>query len=274
MPALINMPRAAWKRQPYGPVAINPQWYDRVLMLARGGDFINLKTAQQQASINYTTGVYHNQKCDTKNGSGSSYITENIGGGLNYMFLTVIVFSSLSGIKQILAYDNSNSGFRFFQFRTNGSNLEFITFTSSNVVQSVSLSGAVENTVMTVCAYASQAQGTFGITHSKNNTIATQSGSFKEWLPSIHCNWFARRNGIAYVEEGDHRTAMRAILRDPGSAAARLDLVRNPWQLFAPAPSRFYLIPTAPVLTIPTLSNPGVTDITATAARPQVTLTY
>ena len=57
-------------------------------------------------------------------------------------------------------------------------------------------------------------------------------------------------------------------------AAGVADLYANPWQLLDPAPSRFYLIPTAPVLTIPTLSAPGVTDITATAARPQVTLTY
>ena len=56
--------------------------------------------------------------------------------------------------------------------------------------------------------------------------------------------------------------------------ALMLEVNKNPWILCSPKPSRFYLIPTAPVLTIPTLSAPGVTDITATAARPQVTLTY
>ena len=46
----------------------------------------------------------------------------------------------------------------------------------------------------------------------------------------------------------------------------------NPWRIFRADPVRIYSLP--PVLTIPTLSSPGVTDITATAARPQVTLTY
>ena len=46
----------------------------------------------------------------------------------------------------------------------------------------------------------------------------------------------------------------------------------NPWRIFRADPVRIYSLP--PVLTIPTLSAPGVTDITATAARPQVTLTY
>ena len=43
----------------------------------------------------------------------------------------------------------------------------------------------------------------------------------------------------------------------------------NPWQLFRADPVRIYSLPT-----IPTLSNPGVIDITASSARPQVTLTY
>ena len=59
----------------------------------------------------------------------------------------------------------------------------------------------------------------------------------------------------------------RALLEDEIRS-----LSGNPWQLLRADPVRIYSLP--PVLTIPTLSSPGVTDITATAARPQVTLTY
>ena len=48
------------------------------------------------------------------------------------------------------------------------------------------------------------------------------------------------------------------------------DIDGSPWQLFRAEPVRIYSLP--PV--IPTLSSPGVIDITATSARPQVTLTY
>lgn len=49
------------------------------------------------------------------------------------------------------------------------------------------------------------------------------------------------------------------------------DISRNPWQLFEPDDTpTFYSLGSA----IPTLSLPGVTEITATSARPRVYLTY
>ena len=59
--------------------------------------------------------------------------------------------------------------------------------------------------------------------------------------------------------------------RDLSADEARA-LVANPYQIFRAGPVRIYSLP--PVLTIPTLSAPGVIDITASSARPQVTLTY
>lgn len=47
----------------------------------------------------------------------------------------------------------------------------------------------------------------------------------------------------------------------------------NPWQIFKPRRSVIYSFPSGGI-TIPTLSLPGVQDITATGARPKVTLTF
>lgn len=60
------------------------------------------------------------------------------------------------------------------------------------------------------------------------------------------------------------------------NVAVSSDLVRalqqNPYQIFKADPVRIYSLP--PVLTIPELSTPGVIDITASSARPRVTLAY
>lgn len=54
---------------------------------------------------------------------------------------------------------------------------------------------------------------------------------------------------------------------------AQAEIGRNLWQLLKPRRAIIYSFPSGGI-TIPTLSLPGVQDVTATSARPKVTLTY
>ena len=81
-------------------------------------------------------------------------------------------------------------------------------------------------------------------------------------------NWMIARRGTLYADTEVVSCYMGEI---PLSDSAALEFQANFWDLFERDPYRIYSFPATG---IPTLSAPGVIDITATSARPQVTLTY
>lgn len=257
------MPRAAWKRQPSGRVELSHSWRSSVLSASLGGRFYDSASHRFQES---GIGATVNEFGVADNPDGVNGVTELAAGGTAFLILAVFVPVELSGVKQICSYHSSSTVLEFiFQFRTNGGNFDFIRF---NTARSVFVqSTAVPADLASVCAWSNGVN--YGLVTRNASVQGVITGTPATWASSdLYCNWYRRRSGNTYSEFSKHQGLLRAVLRDTGDSAARQELVRNPWQLFAPAPSRFYLIPSAGVA-VPSLSSPFFTN-----RIPRVTLTY
>ena len=102
--------------------------------------------------------------------------------------------------------------------------------------------------------------------------VGTQAGSFSDNWASAgriggHGQWPIGGGAQSPTEFSFFYIFDRAL-----SDAEVVSLSRNPWQALAPAPRRLWGV--AAASGIPTLSAASVTAITATTARPQVTVTF
>lgn len=79
--------------------------------------------------------------------------------------------------------------------------------------------------------------------------------------------------GADDVTVGDNQIACAHIFKRTLLDAEAIELTVAPYQLYKPRRPVIYSFPSGGI-TIPTLSLPGVQDITATGARPKVTLTF
>lgn len=71
----------------------------------------------------------------------------------------------------------------------------------------------------------------------------------------------------------NHAPLLFAVWDVQRGAAEVKELAINPWQIFKPRSEIIYSFPSGGI-TIPTLSLPGVQNVTQTSARPKVTLTF
>lgn len=191
--------------------------------------------------------------------------------GNAFVIIAVIQAGTLTGAQQIIALDPSAAApsLRTFQFRTNGSSLEFIRFNTSSSVFTVSaslgLSAGQSGTVIAWC------NGTaMGVMGPGGSGTATITGTPRAWgASSGYARWFSRRT-TTVNEPSTHNTFLRAVVDDPGSDVGRHALRLNPWQIFEPV--------SIPVPTtasgLPTLGTVSATAITSSAFRPSVTYTY
>ena len=279
MPALIGMSNAAWKRQPSGLISVDPYWMSRSLLSC----FISVKHGVLDVANNKiysSTSVSQeiDQQGRTINFSSKVNINDfkqmtTTGGGLT----ALVWINPTNNQRAVFAQRTSNRN-NHIELRTRSDN------TSAALDNSIAFRANSDGNVgsnITWVAAEIPLDGRYYLIICRSigllNQIFSDGVFFSERLADsgITPSDFAL-GGLPDTTAISYDRSMRvaAFFDTALDDAEVFELSRNPWQLFAPAPSRFYLIPTAPALTIPTLSSPGVTDITATAARPQVTLTY
>jgi len=249
MTALINMPRAAWKRQPVGAVKINRshEAANFLVYAAIGGPSFNRVTEEKEiviGSVITTTnssGYAAYNQSDVSNRLGFPEISF----GDNFLILCVAQSRTLNTNQQIIANDNL-SAIRTFQFRTsNASKLQFIRFNVdlSSVITLESSQSISINTPFHALAWSSGVNNGL-ILNNGSEVIGQLTGTPTSWGSGNNTNWFCRRNGISsYVEVSSADLMLRCVFKSALSSGLRKSLSNNPWQLFAPAPSRFYLIP-------------------------------
>lgn len=269
--SVIHIPRRHYK-QPQGTLEITSQWSDIVLSAAIGGTFFNLVTGFEEASASITSGVNQGGACDVPSGTTSSII-ELATPGTDFLLLSAFSPPELSGIKQVIAYDASTNpaGNRRFQFRTNGTNLEFIRFNTVATPFSISSTvGIPAGDFGTIIGWSNGLN--FGVITPGGEASSSMTGTPSSWgFAQGLARWFSRRANNIQNEGSIHQTALRAVLRDNGSQEIRRELQRNPWQIFRAQPRRIYTFPSSG---IPTINSVYMSSITNNSAIANVSLVF
>ena len=275
MPALIGMSNAAWRRQPTGSGAANHALGLGIELLYTPSisSFLERRASAQIISTPSGLGLYHSSS-NVLGGvtfPAMDKIAQSWSGVTCFAFLMPHPSGSNGGI--ITYPDTNNNFFGFWNLQAEGYPTAF-SFRAGNSPNAANCTAntSIVNTLQIVCGTWEPGSNNLKIYRNGVQESATTGGTaFSSSSNQANC--------IGYYQRSGHRAYPESIFL--GCVANRawthsevVEVSKNPWQLFAPAPSRFYLIPTAPVLTIPTLSAPGVTDIGSTSVRPQVTLTY
>lgn len=263
MSALINLPRAAWKRQPQGPANIDPRYSKSVDLaliggqryFAKGGTYSDTGVPIGAGSA----GLAHK-------GDGSAYI--NAGYRAFALPIThVALFSSSSATMGCIAgeidnitnyiertYVNSadggnsaSSGYISFCYRS--------TNNSTHVIQSAS-SLAINDSASHCMVFSMRKQSsgsnnstlcldgkiiTTSINYQNGDLIYNQTGMMDYPLDILSQN----ARGSHYTIYSGFNLYLFARLTGDLSDSLLLDLSADPWQLFTPAPSMFYLIPSS-----------------------------
>ena len=279
MPALIGMSNAAWKRQPTNLTRVNASnWLGSLVYMG----CLPSVTSLPVSSPSIVNSLGANQfGFGSSGGAGNFATSDGVGSKLRR---AAGVSAANSTFSMGFVYSTNSSNYWLWDGQSDGNSNAFLI----RVIDDY---------------YSIRIGGNFVYGGSGGTAVPAPAGTVKMLLCSGFWNGPAARlyvNSNVYNGDGagDSWRPIKKITAVFGSSAhphmnffsgvgnlflffrrelsdqEAVSWIENPWQIFAPAPSRFYLIPTAPALTIPTLSSPGVTDITATAARPQVTLTY
>lgn len=252
--SVIWTPDAISTGQPTSEAVISPRWKDSVLSASLGGRFYNLVTDEfQEISGTVVPGANQGGVCDVPSGSSQGVI-ESATPGLSFLILCSFSPQGLSGIKQIIAYDDSLAGGsnRVFQLRTNGTNLDFIRFNTGPSAASVSLSlGIPQGGFGTIVAWVDGAA--FGIITPTGESSSSVSPPMPWNAAGSRARWYQRSSGGIANEVSSHQSALRAVLVDPGSQEVRRELRRNPWQIFKPQ-SRTIFLPALSALTLTSIT--------------------
>lgn len=275
MAHLIRMPRAVWRRQPQGAVALNAghEAAAFIAYLAVGNAGFNLRNGEQElVSGTVTAKVTQGGIGAYSAGSSSNFIslptTFNV--GTDYSLLNVIVPTSTEGNKQVVCCDNYLAARRVFSLYRISQVVPFPyegfyynSFDTSNAGYSLySTSSIVMGSPTPVLMWA---KGINNGLYSGNEAIETAlSGSAPTFSNSDSAfKWFKYSNDNLFPS--DEPSLLRCIFSSSLTDSLRKSLIENPWQLLKPRPSRFILIPSV----IPVLSSPFFTS-----RIPKVTLTF
>lgn len=256
-----------WQHQPpWGwPVATDRHVYSACI----GGAFFDSATGREEESslgTSFVSGVFGALGAQDAPATNPQVVSHAEPGNA-FAIVAVIEAATLSGTQQIIALDPSTTApsLRTFQFRTNGSNLEFLRFnTSASAFTASAALGLTAGQSGVVVAWCNGAA--MGVISPGGTGTATITGTPRAWgASSGYARWFSRRT-TAVNEPSSHKTYLRAIVEDPGEDGRR-SLYLNPWQLFEPL--RIPVPTTAP--TLPTMAAINASNITATGMRLTVT---
>jgi hypothetical protein len=239
MSSLI-LPRR-FTNQPQGAVELAPDWADCVLSASIGGSSYNIKTGNFDTRSGVGVSSAPSGVVDAP--TGNAYVVENATLGRSFLVIASITPTSLTGIKQILSWDNSEiTAKRYFQFRNNGSNLEMVRFNSAASAFTASASiGIGINESGVVAGWSNGGEAGVLTTSSESSVTVTSDGKDVP-TPAGEQLWFTRfrTTGGAIYEPTDNRFALRVVMRDPGNQEIRRALRINPWQLFRAKPRVLY----------------------------------
>ena len=271
MPALIGMSNAAWKRQPSGQVGMSPFWTANGLTLLSSPTSHSQSPLVVNSSSEVTSiGVGYNSPISYDYSKNIDYA---LGVSLFFMiFCNKTYFSAGPGRTRYASKFLHPDGFSFRDGWASGG-------FPGNQIQSFVLTyrGVADYSITLPSGTLVGLSGkkTVGVRFANNKPIDSFVDGIKYERSGNTGVVRQDTQPVTFSDSTDGQPMVLAALFEKMIGdEAYIELNKNPWQLFTPAPSRFYLIPTAPALTIPTLSNPGVTDIGSTSVRPQVTLTY
>jgi len=265
--ALLNMSNAAWKRQPSGVLQANT-----ASPLLR--NIVSLCDYQQGAfdvfrrsapTIDGTVGI--TQTSPSGIGSFCNRVGSDLSSrwvcqtgllGTEYTLVAVASLSTLGIVNGLIGYQYGSTApvptsRVCFQFRVGTSNnVEFIRFNTS-----FSAFAATSSTVLTANRLYVLAAVTIG-----NNLSVYVDGSLTgtatiTGTPTsiTDANYPVVSTGISYITHNNSETSsdarfkgtlfLTAVYNKAISDQSLAEIGKNPWQLFTPAPRRFYLIPSS-----------------------------
>jgi len=244
MTALINMPRAAWKRQPQGSVAID-RHHDAASCLvyaAVGGPSRNIVTGEKESVFGSIVTTVNAAGYAAYNNSGENYIGFPTVALTNFSILAVAQSRSLSTYQQIFADDNQVV-LRIFQFRTTDSaQLQFIRFHGGGVASATSSATLSAGVPYSAMAWSTATECGAML---KDSLATAEIYSPVAFTSSSNTNWFVRVDNFTNREISTADLMLRCVFSSALSLPLRQSLVENPWQLFTSVPSRLYLIPSS-----------------------------
>ena len=266
MPALIGMSNAAWKRQPQGRVHLAPEflarggkaWVGPELLYDSGGDGVyglyqrstNIKQIRADLisgpsvslPVGLASGIVINSPFDAIDG------TESLSG-----FFTVRSESDGSFSRTILASAIDGEGRGFLKSGFEPHRYSCGAANANQGFDNLPLTSGPATYLMTI-----------GENYGRINTSDTgvHSGIIQNGI-SIGCH------GVPSTNRQSILACFYVLALKNGLREGEHDAInKHPWQIFAPAPSRFYLIPTSPVPVGPTTPTGLITsNITANSFR-------
>ena len=248
MPALIGMSNAAWKRQPSGQVGMSPFW------TANGLTLLSSPTSHSQSPL-----VVNSASEVTPIGVGYnspiSYDYRNIDYalGVSLFFMIFCNKEYLQAGPGKTRYAEKFLSSTGFSFRDGtavggfpGNQISSLTLTYRGVAD-------YHTTLPSGTLVGLSGKKTVGVRFANNKPIDCFVDGIKYERSGNTGVVNKNTQPVTFSNSTDGQPLVLAALFEKMiDDEAYIELNKNPWQLFAPAPSRFYLIPTAPVPVGPT----------------------
>lgn len=264
MTALINLPRAAWRRQPQQAVVLSKNYRRATLAYLPTTCYYNLADNSRFTYLGGRSPVfgYSAQGAGMRSPS-YSIISTNTGllgktinpASVNWPGITVIgvgVINTKNAQYNTVATLNSGTmgadgGWSLFARTYNGRTLVFYAGNSANAI---ALAGYQTENFLTLPINTTQSFVAIGRWNKNTihlNAQLSVSGYFSVSNSHVY-DWanasLTEKIGY-YANNRSNDEFINCVVVLPYfiGDAETLELINNPWQLFAPAPSRFYLIP-------------------------------
>lgn len=257
-----------WRRQPQGAVEID--WSHPMarglLSLARldgpetSRDYVRRSALQSVGGV--LQGVGPLGPAAQFPGAGARYFSLSTASLPSAYTLGAVVQSSSTAGNII--DDDVDTSPRIHQFRLNGSNLEFITFSGA----AFSVTSMAWPRRASGSAVAASASGTSAIIAADGVTNSATVGSVNALTST---QWVGAHKAAGSPQPWNGLIWLAAVWARAMTQGELAEWTRNPHQLLRPLRPILYSLPGAAA---PTLSLPTVVDITSTSAKPRVTVTF
>jgi hypothetical protein len=239
MAHLIRMPRAAWKRQPQGSADIcwaNPLTTNLKEVLI-GGQTRTLLTQQTVTNSSMTLTAYETQQ-SWYAGSASAKLSFPVAVSASPLsLLSVYRVRSLSASSRVVGCSSGSvSGYSIaptttnYRALVNGTGATFIIGSAMEFYKKKCdlLTIAGTSGSRSLCFY--------------ENGVLSNTASAAYTVPTIDMTWGAAANASNSALAD---IALSAVWDRALTESEALEITSNPWQLFRPVQSRFYLIPSS-----------------------------
>jgi len=237
MANLINMPRAAWKRQPDKLSSINSQWSGVIgawlPLCDRGYDCVQRVNNVSSALTGFTRSVKSNGFAISFSGSGAGFLSKK-SQSTNQLSFCISFYNAGSQNSRILW----STPLEIIPVNTNDGCNVYISGTSRFYIP---LPASVEITLAFSYNNSSSSNDPIVFINGNEVTVTRLSTPATPSLAVTYllCNHFTIAKPLLGY------TYMGAVMERAYSKSECAELTKNPWQLFDPSPSRFYLIPSS-----------------------------